>query len=62
MRSVIAGVCLVGLIHVINIEANSVTLDIPYDVVGEMISTSYTTFKPKKYSFITIIKVLKQFN
>lgn len=44
--------------HVIIVEANSVTLSIPYDVVGEVVSTSYTTYKPKKYSFVTIIKVM----
>ncbi|CAO1319008.1 unnamed protein product [Diamesa hyperborea] len=56
MRGVIVNVCLVALMHVIIVEANSVTLSIPYDVVGEVVSTSYTTYKPKKYSFVTIIK------
>lgn len=57
MRGVLANVCMVALLHVMIVEANSVTLNIPYDVTGEVISTSYTTYKPKKYSFITIIKV-----
>lgn len=49
--------CLVLLFNVIVVEGNSVTLNIPYDYVGEVTSTSYTTFKSKKYSFITLFKV-----
>lgn len=58
MRGVIVDVCLVALLYVIIVEANSVTLNIPYDVVGEVVSTSYTSYKPKKYSFITLVKVI----
>lgn len=59
MHSILACVLLLALLHVITVEAHSVTLDIPYDVVGEVVSSSYTTFKPKKYSFVTILKVIQ---